>query len=366
MKTFKEFLFFCKQLIAFLNRNDYFCGSLQTEDCKQGAVVDNMKVILPVAGKGTRLKPFTLHKPKSLLPVGGKPILDWIVEATLSLDVSERIFVTGYKAECVEEYLKTRDWGTIRTVFQSDPQGLGEAVSLCLPYLDDDEPVLIILGDTLFKADLSSLETSGTNALVTLRVNDPDRFGVAVKDSNGEITRLVEKPKEFVSDEALIGIYYIRDVAALRNALGRIIREDIRIRGEYQLTDALQLMIESGCRFTTSPAVSWLDCGLPATLLKTNAAVLPYSDNSGEHDYPGSRITPPCHIGRNVRIANSKVGPYVSIGDGCEVIDSCVANSILWDGVRLQRSQLENRIIAGEDIYVIAGGLMKAEGMVHP
>lgn len=304
-----------------------------------------MKVILPVAGKGTRLKPFTLHKPKCLLPVGGKPILDWIVEATLSLDVSERIFITGYKAESVEEHLKTRNWGRTRTVLQSDPQGLGEAISLCLPYLDDGEPVLIILGDTLFKADLNAFEKSDSNALVTLRVDDPERFGVAVKSSNGEITRLVEKPKEFVSDEALIGVYYIRDVAALRSALGRIFREDIRTRGEYQLTDALQLMIESGCRFTTNPAAAWLDCGLPETLLKTNAAVLPWNDNSGEHDYPGTRITPPCHIGKNVKITNCSIGPNVAIGDGCVLSNVRIRDSILWDRVHLRQSQLENGII---------------------
>ncbi len=305
-----------------------------------------MKIIFPVAGTGTRLKPFTLHLPKCLLPVGGKTILDWIVERTQSLDVSERIFITGYKAECVEEHLKKQNWGKTQTVLQSNPQGLGEAISLCLPYLDDQEPLLIILGDTLFEANLSVLKKeSDNNVLMTFKVEDPRRFGVAVTDSIGHVTKLVEKPQEYVSDEALIGIYYIKDVAALRVALQTLLRDNIRTRGEYQLTDALQIMIEAGCPFRTQAVQKWLDCGLPQTLLETNAAVLPQNDNSRHQQHPGTEITPPCYIGKNVKITDSKIGPYVSIGDDCLLANSTVVNSILWNDVNIHTCDLIDSVI---------------------
>ena len=165
-----------------------------------------MKIVLPVAGNGLRLRPYTENVPKCLLPVAGKTILDWIVEDSLSLKPTETIFITGYKAEAVDSFLEKRPaWGKTRAVVQSNPQGLGEAISLALPYVDDDEPLLIILGDTLFEADLSILHNVDENILYTYKVEDPRRFGVAVTDSTGRITRLVEKPQEFVSDEAIVG-----------------------------------------------------------------------------------------------------------------------------------------------------------------
>jgi glucose-1-phosphate thymidylyltransferase len=162
--------------------------------------------------------------------------------------------------------LKKRNFPNTRTVLQLNPQGLGEAIALCLPYLNDDEPVLIVLGDTLFDADLSFLKNESENVLMTREVEDPRRFGVAVTDSMGHITRLVEKPEIFVSREALVGIYYICDVAAWRSSLLRLIQENIRTRGEYQLTDALQMMLEAGSKFRTARIRSWLDCGTPGNI----------------------------------------------------------------------------------------------------
>ncbi|MCQ2097654.1 MAG: nucleotidyltransferase family protein [Fibrobacter sp.] len=218
-----------------------------------------MKVILPVAGKGERMRPYTNNLPKCLLPVGGKTIIDWIVADTQPLHPTETIFITGYKADVMDEFLKTRpQWGKTRTVLQSDPQGLGQAISLALPYANDDEPLLIILGDTLFDADLSILnpachpersEGPSNNILYTYKVADPRRFGVAVTDASGNISKLVEKPQEFVSDEAIVGIYYIKDVKELKAALKHLMDNDIRTKGEFQLTDALQMMIEQGCKF---------------------------------------------------------------------------------------------------------------------
>ena len=192
-----------------------------------------MKIVLPVAGKGERMRPYTNNLPKCLLPVGGKTIIDWIVANTLPLKASETIFITGYKAEAVEEFLARRpEWGKTRTVLQNDPQGLGQAISLALPYVNDNEPLLIILGDTLFQADIQSLANATENTLYTYKVQDPRRFGVAVTNAEGRIERLVEKPQEFVSDEAIVGIYYIKDVKALRESLQYLMDNDIRTRGE--------------------------------------------------------------------------------------------------------------------------------------
>ena len=304
-----------------------------------------MKIVLPVAGNGIRLRPYTENMPKCLLPVAGKTIIDWIVEGALFLKPSETIFITGYKASVVDDFLKQRsEWGAVRTVVQSNPQGLGEAISLALPYVNDDEPLLIILGDTLFEADLSILDKATENILYTFKVSDPKRFGVAVTDKNGHIERLVEKPQEFVSDEAIVGIYYIKDVKALKDALNYLMQNDIRTKGEFQLTDALERMIQGGCKFRTAPVEKWLDCGLVETLLETNAHVLERNEKVAPK-FDGSEIVMPCYIGKNVVIKNSKVGPNVSVGDGCVIENSEISNAILWDGVKVQDKKLEKVVV---------------------
>lgn len=304
-----------------------------------------MKIVLPVAGNGIRLRPYTENLPKCLLPVAGKTIIDWIVDDALFLKPSETIFITGYKAPVVDEFLKQKpEWGAVRTVVQSNPQGLGEAVSLALPYVNDDEPLLIILGDTLFEADLSILSKASENILYTFKVEDPKRFGVAVTDANGHIERLVEKPQDFVSDEAIVGIYYIKDVKALKDALNYLMQNDIRTKGEFQLTDALERMIQGGCKFRTAPVQKWLDCGLVETLLSTNAHIL--KRNAEEvPSFDGSEIIGPCHIGKNVVIKNSKVGPNVSVGDNCVIENAEVCNAILWDGVKVASQKVADTVI---------------------
>ena len=305
-----------------------------------------MKIVLPVAGNGLRLRPYTENVPKCLLPVAGKTILDWIVDDSLSLKPSETIFITGYKAEVVDTFLTQRPaWGKTRTVVQSDPQGLGEAISLALPFVGDDEPLLIILGDTLFEADLSILPNVDENVLYTYKVEDPRRFGVAVTDGSGRIMRLVEKPQEFVSDEAIVGIYYIEDTKALKQCLKFLMDNNIRTKNEFQLTDALQMMLERGCKFRTAPVQKWLDCGLAETLLDTNAHVLKRVDNSASVNLPGVKVIAPCYIGKDVKIENSTIGPNVSVGDGCVIENSTISNAVLWDAVKVCGQTLDNVIM---------------------
>lgn len=305
-----------------------------------------MKIVLPVAGNGLRLRPYTEDRPKCLLPLAGKTIIDWIVEDASCLKPSETIFITGYKAEKMDEFLSQRkEWGKTRTVLQANPQGLGEAISLALPFVDDDEPLLIILGDTLFEADLNILNTAQDNILYTYKVDDPKRFGVAVTDAVGRIERLVEKPQEFVSDEAIVGIYYIKDVKVLKACLKHLMDNDIRTKGEFQLTDALEMMIEQGCNFRTAPVQRWLDCGLVETLLDTNARVLARNDNSMKCTFPGTDIVGPCHIGKNSKIYSCKIGPNVSIGDDCELSGCEIKDAIIWNGVKIANGKISNTVV---------------------
>lgn len=305
-----------------------------------------MKIILPVAGNGIRLRPYTENLPKCLLPVAGKTIIDWIVEDSLCLKPSEIFFITGYKAEKMDEYLQGKpEWGKVRTVLQDNPQGLGEAISLALPFVDDDEPLLIILGDTLFEADLSILANADENILYTYKVEDPSRFGVAVTSPDGRIERLVEKPQEFVSDEAIVGIYYIKDVKALKASLKYLMDNNIRTKNEFQLTDALERMIEQGFKFKTAPVFRWLDCGLMETLLHTNAYMLSRNDNSAIVGAKGAQIVPPCYIGKNVKIYSCKIGPYVTIGDDCELSGVEISNSVVWSGVKITNGKICNSIV---------------------
>ena len=305
-----------------------------------------MKIVLPVAGNGLRLRPYTEDRPKCLLPLAGKTIIDWIVEEASILKPSETIFITGYKAEKMDEYLQTKpEWGRVRTVVQSKPQGLGEAISLSLPFVDDDESLLIILGDTLFEADLRILDGAQENILYTFEVDDPKRFGVAVTDGDGRISRLVEKPQEFVSDEAIVGIYYIKDVKVLKESLKYLMDNDIRTKGEFQLTDALEMMLQKGCKFRTAPVSRWLDCGLVETLLETNAHVLKRNDNSGNLKFEGTEIVPPCYIGKNAKIHGCKIGPNVSIGDDCEISGCTISDAIVWNGVKIANGKVCNTVV---------------------
>ena len=315
-----------------------------------------MKVILPVAGKGERMRPYTNNLPKCLLPVGGKTIIDWIVADTLPLQATETIFITGYKAEAIDEFLTRRpEWGKTRTVLQSDPQGLGQAVSLALPYVADNEPLLIILGDTLFQADLQGLANANENILYTYRVKNPSRFGVAVTDAKGNIEQLVEKPQEFISDEAIVGIYYIKDTKALRESLRHLMDNDIRTRGEFQLTDALQIMIEKGSKFRTAPVQEWLDCGLPEALIQTNTWLLQNKHELNNvsraivdrhASIQNTKLIPPCVIGNNVTIENCTIGPNVTIGDNCTLKEVVTKDCIVWDNENVDNAHIEKQIVA--------------------
>ena len=311
-----------------------------------------MKVIIPVAGIGSRLRPQTLFLPKSLLPVGGSNILGHIIDSLDGLDISELILVTGYKGELIEEYMARRKVERaalsevpVHFVHQAKPRGLGEAIHLCAPHLDDDEPVLIVLGDTLFKANLRAIVSSQVSQLCTRKVGDPERFGVVVTDEDGRIRRLVEKPVQFVSDQAIVGIYWIRETKALKEALDGIVARNIRTSGEYQLTDALAAMLEMGVEFRSAAIEDWLDCGKPETLLETNRKLLQIQTRNCSPQLVNCRLTPPYYIGDNVRLSNCSIGPNVSIFSNVEATDSEISDAVIGEATRIRNSKLTRTLI---------------------
>ena len=322
-----------------------------------------MKVIIPIAGTGLRMRPMTLNTPKCLLPIAGNTILGHILAKLENLNISEYIFVIGYLGKNVESYINAEyPHITAKFIWQSKPQGLGEAISLCGEYLAENEPVLIILGDTLFEADFSSLKSLSGNILYVREVEDPRRFGVAKTDKNGNVELLVEKPQEFVSNKALVGIYAISNIAELKNSLNYLISNNIKTRGEYQLTDALQNMLKNGCEFTTSSITEWLDCGTPEILLESNRyllKVLPNAERgedeeeekSLEERFPDCEFEYPCFVGSQTELSNCTIGPFASIGKNCKIKGTAVENSIVSNGSTLLNSSIRNSIL-GESALI--------------
>ncbi len=306
-----------------------------------------MRAIIPVAGFGKRLKPHTFSLPKVLLNVGGRPILGHILDQLLACNITKATFVVGYLGDKIKEYVET-EYKEIQAdyVEQHEMLGLGHAIYTAVPTFDEEE-IFIILGDTVFDVNLENVFKSKTTSLGVKEVLDPSRFGVALME-NGEIKKLIEKPKIPISKLALVGLYYIANSALLIECLKEIIDKDIRTNNELQLTDALQLMIEKGEKIITFPVDGWYDCGKPETLLSTNQFLLEKYGTNKRLD--NVFIIDPVFIGENTKIVNSIIGPYTTIADNCEISESIIKNSIISNGSVVQRSMLENSIIGNNAI----------------
>ncbi|HBB24971.1 MAG TPA: nucleotidyl transferase [Bacteroidetes bacterium] len=307
-----------------------------------------MHAIIPVAGIGTRLRPFTHSLPKVLVNVAGKPILGHILDSLVAQGITSATIITGYKGDLVEDYVRSNYMLDARFVQQDEMLGLGHAIWVARESLAD-EPILIILGDTVFDVDLSILATRQFSSLGVKYVDDPRRFGVVIEDG-GYVTRLVEKPEAAVSNMAIVGLYYIHQPARLRVALDRLINENIRTKGEYQLTDALQIMVDDGEKFTTFKVEGWYDCGKPETLLQTNRFLL--TKRSEMPPAPvGCVFVPPVHVDPAAIVEHSVVGPYASISKGAVVRNSIVRDSIVSDNASVADIALDQSII-GENAEV--------------
>lgn len=300
-----------------------------------------MIAIIPVAGAGKRLRPHTHTAPKPLLHVAGKPILGHILDQLAVLSPQQVIFVVGHMGDQIIDFVKGQyDYDT-RFIEQTDLLGLGYAVYLALEHTGESD-VLILLGDTIIDCDLQALVASGDNVLGLKPVDDPGRFGIAEVEA-GRILRLVEKPEVPASDLAVVGVYYIRDTGVLRDELQQLIEHDETSRGEYQITDALQRMIDRGRVLTPFPIENWYDCGQKETLLATNRALLAGAPQAvgGE----GAVFVPPVFVAPDATVEQAIIGPFVSIGPGASVKNCIVRDSIISAGARVSDILLEGSLV---------------------
>jgi len=300
-----------------------------------------MKAIIPVAGIGKRLRPHTFNIPKALLNVAGKPILGHIVDSLLDMGVTELIPIVGYKGALIRDYLRAAYHLPISFVEQTEQKGIAHAVSLARRYADRSE-LVIILGDTIVKTDFKKVPEAGDYVLGVREVPDPERFGIAEVE-DGVVRRIVEKPEHPASNLALIGLYYFMDSTPLFQACADIIDKGIMTKGEYQITDALQLMIDRGIAFRPYHIDGWYDCGKIETLLETNRVLL--EDARPPASREGCIIVPPCYVDPASTIVGSIIGPYVSIAKGCDIRHSIIENSILNEGSSIENVMLEGSVI---------------------
>lgn len=306
---------------------------------------NKIKIVIPAAGEGRRLKPHTHTTPKPLLAVAGKPIIGHIMERIKDLNPQEVIIIIGPNGSPIEKYLKENYSLNFQFVIQEDPKGLGDAVYRAKPYFSG-EPCLIILGDTIIDMPLENL-LKEENWIGVKKVEDPKRFGI-VEIRNGTITKIVEKPTEPKSNLAIVGIYYIFESPALFKALEKIIKEDVKTKGEYQLSDALELMIEEGIALRAQTVEYWLDCGTPEALIQTNRYLL--QNNNYFKPRPDALIRPPVYIHDTAIIENSIVGPFVSISEDVEIRNSIIKDSIINQGAYIENSLLEHSILGENSI----------------
>jgi glucose-1-phosphate thymidylyltransferase len=314
-----------------------------------------MKVIIPLAGKGTRLRPHTHITPKPMLKVAGKPVMAYILEDLERLGTVEQVvYITGHLREKVEQY--TRENFRIPAVFieQLVQDGTAGAVNLAKPYVD--QPVLIIFVDTIFDADLSVIDRTDADGIIWVKeVEDYQRFGVVVSDADGNMTKIVEKPKEPISKRANIGLYYIRNWKLLYEGIEHVLGQP-RNMGEFFLTDAFQYMIERGAKIKVIDVDGWYDAGKLDTLLETNRVMLEKGRARVPAGIDRSQVVDPVYIEDGVTIAGSVIGPNVSLGAGCIIENATLRDTIAGTRTRIVRSNLTNSLI-GDDVFVagIAG-----------
>ncbi len=308
-----------------------------------------MQVIIPLAGKGTRLRPHTHVVPKPLIKVAGRPVMDWVMDRLEGLDVEELIFITGHLKDKVEAYARERYRIPSRFIEQKVQDGTAGAIHLAQPHVHG--PVMIIFVDTVFDADLSIVTSSQDDGIIWAKeVEDYQRFGVVVTDAQGYMTKIVEKPREPISKLANIGLYYVRSVDQLWRGIEHVLAQPSN-KGEWYLTDAFQWMIERGARIRTAEVAGWYDCGTVATTLETNRILLDQQRARG-HGGAGARagvtVIEPCYIEEGVRLERSTVGPYASIEAGTIVRDSTVTNAIVGRNCRLERVRLDGAMLGDE------------------
>lgn len=318
-----------------------------------------MKIIVPMAGRGSRLRPHTLTVPKPLIPIAGKPIVQRLVEDIAKVageKIEEIAFIIGdFGAEVEESLVQIAERlgakGSIYT--QDEPLGTAHAIKCAEASMQGN--VVVAFADTLFRADFE-LDTNSDGVIWVKKVDDPSAFGVVKLDDYGFITDFVEKPQEFVSDLAIIGIYYFNSAEKLMSEINYIMDNDIKEGGEYQLTTALENLRQKGAKFSLGKVDDWMDCGNKNATVETNGKILDYEKEEMSH-FPASAkienslIIPPCFIGENVVVSNSKIGPYVSLGNNTKINNSNIENSLVQESTVIDHGNLSNSMIGNSAKY---------------
>lgn len=309
-----------------------------------------MKIVIPMAGFGSRLRPHTWSKPKPLMHIAGKTVLDHVLGTLKTLpdpDNVELVFIVGYLGEQFEPYMQKNYPGVkVHYIEQPEMRGQSHAIYLAREHLQG--PMLMVFADTLIQADLSLLKDPQAEAITWVKpVPDPRRFGVAVVGEDGWVTQLVEKPQIMDNNLVIVGFYYFSQAEDLVAAIEDQMREGIQLKGEYFLADAVNIMLKKGLRMRTETVDVWLDAGVPGTVLETNAYLLEHGhDNSAEAaKRSGVTIIPPVFVHPSAIVEASVIGPHVSIGENCQVRSSIVRNSILEDEAQLKGTCLDGSLI---------------------
>lgn len=314
-----------------------------------------MKVIIPLAGYGTRLRPHTYTKPKPLINVAGKPVLGHILDKLQQLDISEYIFIVGYLGDQIARYIDTEYDLTAHFVVQDEMLGQSHAIYLAKQYLDD-EPVFIVFGDHIFETDFEMVKNPTTDAVIFVKeVDDPRKYGVVMLDAENHVINFVEKADEPPSNLAIIGLYYINSGTKLVDVLRRQIEEGKMTKGEFYIADALQSLVDDGMIFGAETVPVWLDCGNPKAVLDANRYLLGEGgqDNGSELSLENVIIVPPVRIHPSSTLKNAIVGPFVTIAADCTISDSIVRNSIVGVGSSIRDALLDDSLIGD---YASVGG----------
>lgn len=317
---------------------------------------DTFKIAIPMAGRGTRLRPHTWSKPKPLIALAGKTVLDYVLEQFNTLpgiEHAEYVFIIGPQGDQIRTHMETHHPDKVcHYVVQTEMRGQSDALYLAREYLHG--PMLMTFSDTLIETDLSFLKNETIDGVAWVKpVPDPRRFGVAEVNDQGFVTRLVEKPQDMNNNLAAVGFYYFRSGEALIEAIAEQMRRKTMFKNEYFLADAINIMLENGARFITESVDVWLDAGVPEALLETNRYLLSkmYRDgqiNSCSHDVA---IIPPVFIHPEAQVTRSVIGPYVSIGSNCRIDSTIIRNSIVDEGTEVYQMILEDSLI-GEQVHL--------------
>jgi len=324
----------------------------------------SMKIIVPMAGRGSRLRPHSLTVPKPLIPVAGQPIVHRLVKdiaKVLKQPIEEIAFVLGDPAWFGDDVVTSlkelaKSLGAKASIYRQDqPLGTGHAIMCAEPSLSG--PAVIAYADTLIRADFN-LDPEADAVIWTKEVENPEAYGVVNLNADNHITELVEKPQTFVSNQAVIGIYYFKDVAVLKGKLQEVLDENIMNGGEYQINDGILRMMQDGKVFKTGTVDEWMDCGNKAVTLETNTKMLGFLKADNQEQLIADSVTlenativEPCYIGENVKLSNATIGPNVSVGNNCIIENASVKNSLIQNHTTIKNANLDQAMIGNHVKY---------------